>query len=242
MISVKSVSKSYQTKKVLDLISFEVAQENIFGFIGVNGAGKSTFIKALFQFTKLDGGEILVDGQSMSTKPELKRKIGFLPEVFLPPLGLKAGEFLNYSYELVHGHSCKEAYIREILVTIGLKDHANTLIRHFSKGMRQRLGMGQAIIHKPPLLVLDEPFSGLDPIGRYELKTLFKHLNQQGQTIFFSSHNLNEISDLCSHVAILHNGKISETGPTSEVLERTQCKNLEEAFLKIIEYKPGTQS
>ena len=238
MIKIENCKKSFASKQVLKGISFSTPKGSIFGFAGINGAGKSTLIKCVLKFLNPDSGNILIGGIEIGHYENYKKIIGYLPEVFQPPLDLKCGEFLNYCNLLINHHRCSRQEIIRILERVGLPHSSETLIRQLSKGMRQRLGFAQTIIHDPKLLILDEPFSGLDPIGRYELKQLFRSLNSEGITLFFSSHNLNEIQDLCSHMAILHDGKIAASGTVREILDNNQTDNLEQAFLSVIHHHP----
>ncbi|EKD25897.1 MAG: hypothetical protein ACD_79C01447G0001 [uncultured bacterium] len=236
MIKLTECSKSFNNKTVLKNISFDVPKGSLYGFAGINGAGKSTLIKCIMQFLAINSGKIYFNDKVINQSLDFRAKIGYLPEVFQPSLDLKCREFLEYCYLLIKNKNNKET-IDNVLIKVGLKEVENVLIRKFSKGMRQRLGIAQTIIHNPDLLILDEPFSGLDPIGRFELKQLLKKINGEGATIFFSSHNLTEIRDLCTHIAILHDGLILYNGNVDDLLKDSNCDNLEDAFLKTIHHE-----
>ncbi|MCP4121639.1 MAG: ABC transporter ATP-binding protein [Bacteroidetes bacterium] len=236
MLAIKGLDKSYKNKTVLKAVSFDVPAGSLFGLVGVNGAGKSTLIKCILQFTSAQKGLIYAENEPIENNPDYKRCIGYLPEVFQPPAHLRCGEFLNYCYVLIRKKNCPREKVMHFLEMVGLPEVFNTPIRKLSKGMRQRIGIAQAIIHDPRLLILDEPFSGLDPIGRYELKPLLKRLHKDGKTIFFSSHNLNEIQDLCTSLAILHDGHIACNDEIDNILAQFQVDDFEQAFLRAVEF------
>lgn len=236
MIIIKNLIKNYTNKNVLNNLSLKMPEKSIFGFIGINGAGKSTLIKCIFKLLIPDKGDIFINNENIKNTSYYKKNIGYLPEVFLPPLDLKVCEFLNYCNLLITNKSISNDIMDLALSQTGILPAKNILIRKLSKGMRQRLGIAQAIIHNPKLLILDEPFSGLDPIGRFELKNLFLSLNNSGKSIFFSSHNLNEIQDLCTDIAILHEGIIKIQGNVKEILKNFNSENLEKVFLDTINY------
>lgn len=234
MMIIKELTKLYSGKKVLDRVYLTISKGSLYGFAGVNGAGKSTLIKSLLQFIRPQCGTILVHDVLLEHS-HTHKNIGYLPEVFQPPGELKCFEFLNYCYLLSKGRSCSPQRISSVLKDVGLEGSRNLFIKNFSKGMRQRIGIAQALVHDPELLILDEPFTGLDPVGRHELKVLLKKINNEaGTTVFFSSHNLVEMEDLCSDVAVIHHGRILIDGKVRELLGKSASKNLEEMFLKLI--------
>lgn len=238
MIEVSNLSKSFKTLQVLKNINLTVPKNSVFGFIGINGAGKSTFIKCLMNFLTPDAGTIVVKNKKVISSVSFRKEIGYLPEVFQPPLDLKCNEFISYCYGLIKNKRCPQKDIKDVLEKVGLSQSYNTIIRKLSKGMRQRLGLAQAIIHSPNILILDEPFSGLDPIGRFRLKNLLIKLKTStDSSIFFSSHNLTEIQDLCTHIAILHDGEIKAYGSVEEILKNSSSMSLEDFFLKTVDYK-----
>jgi ABC-2 type transport system ATP-binding protein len=236
MISIEGLVKNYGKKQVLKGVTLHVPLGGLFGFVGVNGAGKSTLIKCLLHFVSPQFGRIAIDGKSIFEFLSYKKILGYLPEVFQPPLDLRCGEFLNYCGELLRGKKCSDQEIQTLLQRVGLAEHPYSLIRVLSKGMRQRLGIAQTLVHAPKLLILDEPFSGLDPIGRHELKALLRSLQREGMTIFFSSHNLTEIQDLCTHLAILHGGVLQVSALVADLLVQHRETNLENVFLKVVGY------
>jgi ABC-2 type transport system ATP-binding protein len=236
MLVIKELTKRYPGKMVLDRVSLTIPRGSLYGFAGINGAGKSTLIKCLLQFLTPQSGTILINNVLLE-HAHAHQNLGYLPEVFQPPGELKCIEFLQYCHRLSRGCACSPERIKIITKQVGLEGMEGVFIKNFSKGMRQRIGVAQAIVHEPVLLILDEPFSGLDPVGRYELKQLFKTINQAGTTIFFSSHNLIEMENLCSDVAVLHNGKIIADGQVKALLVQQDARNLEEVFIKLIAYR-----
>jgi len=234
MLAIDNLVKKYGEHVVLDQVNLMIPDGSLYGFAGINGVGKSTLIKCIFQFLNPESGTITIERTPITKTHDYKKKIGYLPEVFQPPLDLTCMEFLNYCFQLSRNEPYTEKEALALLEQVGLKGQENKLIKKLSKGMRQRLGVGQSLVHRPKLLILDEPFSGLDPVGRYELKILLQTIHQEGVTIFFSSHNLTEIHDLCTHLAILHQGKIAADGPVDALLEQYQLEDLEKVFLKVI--------
>jgi ABC-2 type transport system ATP-binding protein len=232
MLEVIDLKKSFDKKLVLDGVTLTVRAGDVFGFIGCNGAGKSTTIKCILNFVFPDSGQILFRGRSVK-KIEFRKFIGYLPEVAHLPPNLTAAEFLRYAYSF-YGKITggMEKAIQSLLDEVGLQDAKKKLIKTFSKGMKQRLGIAQAVIHDPELLILDEPFTGLDPIGRHSLKNILLDLNKKGKSIFFSLHNLAEVEDLCTVVGILQGGKVTYQGFIKDFISHFQAKDLEEAFLR----------
>ncbi len=188
-------------------MSFSIRAGECVGFVGPNGAGKSTTIKAILGFLFPASGRVTVFGEKAGTVASRERT-GYLPEVALYYPFMKARELLEL-YGGLHRMSREElaARIPTLLEEVGLGGRGEVLLRNFSKGMQQRLGIAQAIISDPELLVFDELSSGLDPIGRYDLRQVLLKLKERGRTIFFSSHELTEVEDLCDRVLIVHKGR-----------------------------------
>ena len=202
-------------------ISLDVPRGHVFGFLGPNGAGKTTTLKILNGLIHPTRGEARVLGLPVGAR-EATRRVGFQPEHPYFYDYLTAPELLRF-YGRLFGLGRREVKRRseELLERVGLQDAQNRPIRKFSKGMKQRLGIAQAIINKPDLIILDEPLSGLDPIGRKEIRGILAELKERGATIFFSSHILAEIEMICDDVAIIHKGKMIDTGSVSKLLEQT---------------------
>lgn len=214
---VKGVSKTYKKSPgshvfALKNLSFDIPVGEIFGFIGPNGAGKSTFIKIAMGLLKADEGKVFFMG-TPSFMPGARKKVGYVPEQPILYSQLTGLEYLNFSCGL-YGIPTKESEERStyFLEKMGLKEAARRLIRTYSKGMQQRLAIAQALVADPELVILDEPLSGLDPVGRIEVQELLKELNGQGKTIFFSSHILHDVESICDQVALLVKGELKYLG------------------------------
>jgi len=205
--------------RAVDGISFEIAAGECVGFVGANGAGKSTTIKTLMGFIFPTDGSVHLFGQPAGTV-ESRRRIGYLPEVALYYPFMKGRELLEL-YGGLHGLSKDELRRRipALFEELGLKGREEVLLRNYSKGMQQRLGIAQAIIADPELLIFDELSSGLDPVGRYDLRRVLLRLKERGRTIFFSSHELTEVENLCDRVIIIHKGRIVTQAPVTELLK-----------------------
>ena len=209
MISVRNVSKSYGEVQALKGVDFEVAEGEIVGLLGPNGAGKSTTIKILTGYLHPDSGSVEIDGLDVITRTkEVQARIGYLPEntPLYPNLSVQA--YLKLMADLRSLPQDEQpALISEALAATGLVDHRARLIGHLSKGLRQRVGLAQAILHKPKLLILDEPTIGLDPTQVVEIRNLIKRLAHRS-TILFSSHILSEVEAVCDRVVIIMNGEV----------------------------------
>jgi ABC-2 type transport system ATP-binding protein len=226
-LEIKGLKKSFRSNflirkyTILKGIDLDVEKGEIYGFLGPNGAGKTTTIKCVLGLLAPDQGEILIDGQPAAL-PAARRRTGFLPENPYFYDYLTAREFLFFSASLFR---LPEAEARQripiLLHQVGLSGHEDLKLRTYSKGMVQRLGLAQAMINDPDLLILDEPFSGLDPIGRKDLRTLILSLREQGKTVFFSSHILQDMEMMVDRVGIILNGAIRRQGKLSELIERS---------------------
>lgn len=205
--------------RAVDGISFEIERGECVGFVGVNGAGKSTTIKTLMGFIFPTSGTVRLFGEPAGTV-ESRRRIGYLPEVALYYPFMKGRELLEL-YGGLHGLSRDELRRRipELFEELGLKGKEEVLLRNYSKGMQQRLGIAQAIIADPELLIFDELSSGLDPVGRYDLRRVLLRLKERGRTIFFSSHELTEVENLCDRVIIIHRGRVVTQASVQELLK-----------------------
>lgn len=227
ILEVKHLKKSFKEdfwKKpsvVLDNLSFSIPREMICGFLGANGAGKTTTIKSILGFIKPDRGEIFFGDSLGKSRHEAKKRIGFFPErpYFYP--SLTGREFCHYMASLSEV-SKKEA--KEQLRLWSKKvniDHAlDKRIHHYSKGMLQRLGLVSCLVHQPKLVILDEPLSGLDPLGRAEFKTILKEIQKDmGATVFFSSHILSDVEEVCQNVIVLDKGKLTYQGEITSLIK-----------------------
>jgi ABC-2 type transport system ATP-binding protein len=209
-LELSSVSKQYVSRKhrvdAVREVSFAVAAGEIFGFLGPNGAGKSTTIKIIMNLIRADRGTATIFG-TPSTKAETRRHVGFLPENPALYDYMTGAEYLRFVGN-VHGMPKQRIRQRsdELLTLLDLLPAAKRAIRSYSKGMLQKLGLAQAIIHDPPVLILDEPMSGLDPLSRVLVKELIVNEKKNGKTVFFSTHIISDVERVCDRVGIIRNG------------------------------------
>ena len=208
-------------KLVVKNLSFEVPAGQIFGFLGANGAGKTTSIKVALGLQAPTRGAVEIFGESVAHSAS-RARVGFLPERPYFHLNLNAEEFLDFHRRLygAAGPGKVRPSNRELLELVGLPDVGKKLLRNFSKGMLQRIGLAQALINDPDLVILDEPMSGLDPVGRREVRNLMVELNRRGKTIFFSSHILADIESICQRIAFLEKGELRYCGGIEELFAR----------------------
>jgi len=224
VIELSDVSMSYRsgflrlTKQVLKKLSFQVREGAIVGYLGINGAGKTTTIKLIAGINRADQGRVSVAGIE-SQHREARALLGYLPENPYFYEYLTPREVLEF-FARLHGidRERRKARITELLERVRLKDDADRQVREFSKGMRQRLGLAQALVHNPKLLVLDEPLTGLDPMGRLLLRELILDEREQGRTIFFSSHVLSDVQAICDDLVIIDGGAVAYSGGVQELL------------------------
>jgi ABC-2 type transport system ATP-binding protein len=211
-------------KCALSPLHLTVEDGEIFGFLGPNGAGKTTTLKLLMGLVFPTAGSARILGKEW-TDPEVKAQIGFLPEQPYFYDHLTAHELLNY-YAQLSGVPGKERWRRvdAMLQRVGLRDVKGVQLRKFSKGMLQRVGIAQAILHDPKLVFLDEPMSGLDPMGRREVRDLMEQLKHEGKTVFFSTHILSDAEALCDRVAIIHKGELRGVGAVEDLTSNVQGK------------------
>jgi ABC-2 type transport system ATP-binding protein len=226
VLTLEHVSKKYGKSEAVSDVSFTVPRGKVVGFVGANGAGKTTTLKAILNFHRIDSGKITIFGKPHTDKT-CRRYLGFLPERPYFYDGLTAREFLRF-YGSLSGFAGRaaDARIEELLKLVGLPDVGSKLLREFSKGMTQRMGIAQAMIHGPELLILDEPVSGLDPVGRMDVQKLLQNLKDEGRTIFFSSHILPDVEAICDDVILIHQGKLV-LNTTGEQVLRTAVKYYE---------------
>ncbi len=228
ILQVNGLQKSYRTgflgkkTKVLHDMSFSIREGSVVGFIGANGAGKTTTIKSILGLIKPDSGEInYFNDQKIS--PDLFKEIGFLPERPNFYGFLTGQELLTYYGKLSNKYSASDLKTKviETLKLVHLYESKDKLVKAYSKGMIQRVGIAQALLHDPRFIILDEPLSGLDPDGRYQLSQIILQAARNGKTIFFSSHLLDDTQRLCDHVVITKNGRVSYEGSLEELLKKS---------------------
>lgn len=218
-IETADLTKAYGSLVAVDKLDLEVKANTIHGFLGPNGAGKTTTLKMLVGLLKPDSGSVKVFGQEVGwDKPDIRLKIGYMPELPRFPKHLKGRELLDI-YGRMYGMSKQERaeQIPKLLERAGLKGRENDLIGAYSKGMQQRLGMAQALLNEPELIILDEPTIGLDPVGMIEVRELVKGIVKEGVTVFLSSHLLYEVQQICTQVTIINRGEAVASGSLKEI-------------------------
>jgi len=230
-IEILGLEKTYRVgfwakrqKRALHPLHLSVEEGEIFGFLGPNGAGKTTTLKLLMGLVFPSAGSARILGRDW-TDPEVKAQIGFLPEQPYFYDHLTAHELLNY-YAQLSGVPAKERSrrVESTLQRVALANVQGVQLRKFSKGMLQRVGIAQAILHEPKVVFFDEPMSGLDPIGRREVRDLMEQLKHEGKTVFFSTHILSDAEALCDRVAIIHQGELRGIGAVEDLTSSVQGK------------------
>lgn len=220
IIKTTDLNFSFGNQKVIDNLCLEVPQNSIFGFLGPNGAGKSTTIKLLLGLLHSSEKKIFLFSKDLSNnRNEILSQVGNLIESPTIYRNLTGSEHLLYLKKIYKKESTR---IGEVLKIIGLWEHRNKKTKHYSTGMKQRLGIGMAIFHNPEIVILDEPLNGLDPIGVFEIRELLLRLHNEGKTIFVSSHILSEIEKLCSHVGIINKGVMLFQGEINFLTSKTK--------------------
>ena len=231
-LEIQGLSKSYAAgfwrktlKTALQPLHLTVEEGEVFGFLGPNGAGKTTTLKLLMGIIFPTSGAARILGHDFHD-PDVKKQIGFLPEQPYFYDYLSAPELLDY-YAQLCGVSSEERSkkIPALLERVGLPDVGKTQLRKFSKGMLQRVGIAQAIIHDPKIVFLDEPMSGLDPLGRREIRELLQELKEQGKTVFFSTHILSDAEALCDRVAVIHKGGLRGIGVVEDLQSKSTSRS-----------------
>ncbi|MAY79498.1 MAG: ABC transporter [Deltaproteobacteria bacterium] len=236
MIRLKGIAKRYGNFQAVHPLDLEVNRGEVFGFLGPNGAGKTTTNRILAGVLPATEGSIEIDGISMEKNPvECRKRIGFIPDRPFLYEKLTAREFLAfiggiYSME----PESIEPRTNEVLQENGLLDRADELIEAYSHGMKQRLVLSAAILHRPAVLIVDEPMVGLDPHGARRIKNLFRELANDGRTVFLSTHSLDVAQEVCDRVGILYRGRIVALGKVDELMKSDDA-DLEAVFLRITE-------
>lgn len=218
VISTTALRKTYGRRAAVEPLTMSVRRGEVFGFLGPNGAGKSTVVKMLTGLVRPSGGSALMLGHPIG-HAEARRRVGYLPELFRFHDWLTGYEFLDLHGKL-SGMTAGERRTRipEVLELVGLAGREHERVRGYSKGMQQRIGLGQAVIHNPEVVFLDEPTSALDPLGRRDVRDIIRFLRGQGTTVFLNSHLLAEVESVCDRVAILNHGRLVALGALSELL------------------------
>lgn len=229
MIEIKNLTKKIGQNLVLDNLSFSVAKGEILGFLGPNGAGKTTTMKIITSFWQPTSGQVLINYLDTAVNSlETRKRIGYLPETVPLYEDMKVLEYLKFIAEIrsIEKDKIKER-IKKVVLTCGLSRVINKTIEELSKGFRQRVGLAQAIMHEPDILILDEPTTGLDPNQIVEIRDLIKEIGKE-KTVIFSTHILSEVSATCARVIIINNGRITGEGKPAEL--ETKYGSLEQAF------------
>ena len=222
MIELIDFGKDYGEFTAVECLNLNIDAGEMFGFIGPNGAGKSTSIRFLATLLKASRGEGIVNGHSVTQDPmAVRRSVGYMPDTFGVYDGMKVWEFLDFfavAYSI--SRSKRRQVINDVLELLDLAHKRDDFVNGLSRGMKQRLCLAKTLVHDPPVLILDEPASGLDPRARLEMKALLKELRRMGKTIMISSHILSELADCCTSIGIIERGQLLMHGPIGEVYRR----------------------
>ena len=227
MLEIRNLKKTFGKFYALDGLDMDICDGALYGFVGPNGAGKTTTIKIMTGLLEADEGQVLVNGANVTGGlSQLELKIGYVPDFFGVYDNLKVSEYMEFfaSCYGIYGLKARTRYMT-LLEQVGLDDKVNFYVDGLSRGMKQRLCLARALIHDPALLVMDEPTSGLDPRTRFEFKEILKELREQGKTILISSHVLSELSELCTDIGIIDQGKMVLSGSMEAILRRVNTSN-----------------
>ncbi len=221
MIEIRHLTKRFGAVLALDHVSLDIESGTVFGLIGPNGAGKTTCFNILATLTKPDGGTVRIDGLSIREDVrEIRKRLGFMPDFFGTYPSLTTHQYLDF-----FGGCCGMPFARrmrridEVLELTHLEDKRDEMVDNLSRGMKQRLCLAKTLIHEPPLLVLDEPASGLDPRARREIREILRDVAACNRTVLISSHILSELEPLCSHIGILEQGRLVHAGLIADALK-----------------------
>jgi sodium transport system ATP-binding protein len=241
MIVTNGLEKAYQDVKALKGLSFHANDGEITGLLGPNGAGKTTCLRSIYGLIKPDKGSATVDGIEASVAPlEVRKRIGIFPDKFGLQERLTAREHIAYFAGLhgLHGDARKVA-VQQVIDDLDMNDIADRRTSGFSQGQRMKVALGQAIVHQPQNLILDEPSRGLDVMSTRILRDLLFRLREQGRCILFSSHVMQEVAALCDRVVIMVAGQVVAEGSPTELCERTGQASFEDAFVQLIGTEEG---
>lgn len=227
MLKIEDLKKTYGKVRALDGLDMTIGDSALYGFVGPNGAGKTTTIKIITGLLLPDSGRVVIDGVDAVREPgKLKESIGYVPDNFGVYDNLKVSEYMEFfaSCYGLYGLKARKRYM-ELLGQVGLDEKTDFYVDGLSRGMKQKLCLARALIHNPSLLIMDEPTSGLDPRTRYEFKEILKDLREQKKTVIISSHILSELSEFCTDIGIIEQGKILVEGSMDDILSRINTSN-----------------
>lgn len=234
MLEIKNLTKKYNNKKAVDTLTLTINDGEIFGFIGHNGAGKTSTIKCCVGILTFDDGEILVDGLSVAKNPvECKRKIAYIPDnpdLYEQLTGIQYLNFIADIYEI--DKETRKEQIKKYSDIFELANNLADIISTYSHGMKQKLALISAFIREPKILILDEPFVGLDPKSSHKVKKIMQQMCDEGKSVFFSTHVLEVAEKICDKIAIIKDGKLIAFGKTDDV---KGDKSLEDVFLELVD-------
>ncbi len=222
MVIVEDLVKKYGKFLAVDNLCLKIEKGQIYGFVGANGAGKTTTMRIIAGLLKATNGRVIVNGIDINKSPHaFKNTIGYMPDFFGVYDDLKVSEYMNF-YAGLYGLDIKrrKKVTDQLLELVNLSDKEDTYVDTLSRGMKQRLCLARSLIHEPDLLILDEPASGLDPRARVEMKEILKELKSMGRTVIISSHILHELSELCTAIGIINNGKMVVSGSVEEIMAK----------------------
>ena len=232
MIEITHVTKKYGNKLAVDNVSFKVSDGDIFAFIGHNGAGKTTLIKAIVGIHDFDEGDILINGMSIKDNPvECKKLMAFVPDNPETYEHMKAIDYVNFICDMYDvDMDTRVANIKKYAKLFDMEDKLNDTIDSYSHGMKQKIVLISALAHDPQILIMDEPFVGLDPKAVFDIKEVLNEMVKEGKIVFYSTHILDVAEKLCSRVAIIKNGKLIKSGSMKEI---KGDKSLEKVFMEL---------
>ena len=233
MIEIKNVTKKYGNKKAIDNVSFNVNDGDIFAFIGHNGAGKTTLIKSMVGIHDFDAGDILIDGMSIKDNPiECKKIMAFVPDNPETYEHMKAIDYINFICDMYDiDNETRKENIKKYAELFDMEDKLGDTIDSYSHGMKQKIVLISALAHNPKILIMDEPFVGLDPKAVFDIKEILNEMVKDGKIVFYSTHILDVAEKLCSRVAIIKNGKLIKCGSMKEI---KGDKSLENVFMELV--------
>ena len=232
MIEIKNVTKKYGDKIAIDDVSFNVNDGDIFAFIGHNGAGKTTLIKSIVGIHDFDEGDILIDGMSIKNNPiECKKIMAFVPDNPETYEHMKAIDYINFICDMYDiDNETRKENIKKYAKLFDMEDKLGDTIDSYSHGMKQKIVLISALAHNPKILIMDEPFVGLDPKAVFDIKEILNEMVKDGKIVFYSTHILDVAEKLCSRVAIIKNGKLIKSGSMKEI---KGDKSLENVFMEL---------